>query len=288
MNRLRLCLLVTLHVALACPVAAVAQQVVRLPMADGAAPSAITATLFKPASSREPAPAAAIFHGCGGIGVNVTRMAQRLAGQGFVALLVDSFGVRGVSNACTRNWPTPAQARDRTRDIDAAVAWLAAQTFVAADRIAVMGYSYGGGVVLMWSLQPPPDRRRPDSKGADARAVIAVYPDCALLDGGAPPAARQPTLMAMAERDDWTPVRQCEAMLARVAPGRERIETRVYPGAHHSFDAVGVPVTWLAAAGNRSKPNGCCGAHYGYHAPAYAQFLQDVDAFVGRHLRGPR
>ena len=280
--------LLGLLAALACPVAADAQQAVRLPMADGAPPSAITATLFKPASTREPAPAVAIFHGCGGIGVNITGMAQRLAGQGIVALLVDSFGTRGIRNACTRNWPTPAQARDRTRDIDAAVAWLAAQKFVAADRIAVMGYSYGGGVVLMWSLLPASDRPRVDSKPVGARAVIAVYPDCALLGGGGASAARQPVLMAMAERDDWTPVRQCEAMLTRVAAGRERIETRVYPGAHHSFDAVGVPVTWLAAAGNRSKPNDCCGAHYGYHAPAYARFLQDLDAFLGRHLPGSR
>ena len=64
------------------------------------------------------------------------------------------------------------------------------------------------------------------------------------------------------------------------------LETRI--GAVRGSDAVGVPVTWLAAAGNRSKPNDCCGAHYGYHAPAYARFLQDVDAFLGRHLPGSR
>lgn len=259
------------------PHAAHAQQAVRLPTVDGGKPAAVAGTLFRPVGVREPAPAVAIFHGCGGIGVNVTRMAQRLAGQGLVALLVDSFGARGIVQACTRNWPTVPQAHDRTRDVDAALAWLKAQTFVAADRVAVMGYSYGGGVVLMRGLRP--------QKDWGARAVLAVYPDCALLDGEPAVAAGQPILMAMAELDDWTPVAQCEALLSRVTQGRALIETRIYPGAHHSFDAVGLPVTYLAAAGNRSKPNNCCGAHYGHHAPAYAAFLRDVDAFVERRLR---
>lgn len=254
-----------------------AQQPVRLPIAGGGSPAAIGGTLFRPAAVPGGAPAVAIFHGCGGIGVNITRMAQRLSQRGLVALLVDSFGARGIVAACTRNWPTLAQATDRTRDIDAAVAWLKAQPYVAADRVAVMGYSYGGGVVLLRALRA--------DKALDVRAAIAVYPDCGLLAGGAAPVAHQPVLMAMGELDDWTPVRQCEAMLARVATGRDRIETRIYPGAHHSFDAVGLPVTYLATAGNRSKPNDCCGAHYGYHAPAYARFLVDLDSFIDRRLR---
>ena len=133
--------------------AAQAQQAVRLPSADGKPPTALAATLFKPASAQGPARAVALFHGCGGVGMNVSRMAQRLAGQGIAALVVDSFGPRRITDACTRNWPSVAQAADRTRDIDTAVAWLRTQPFVAADRIAVMGYSYGGGVVLMRSLR---------------------------------------------------------------------------------------------------------------------------------------
>lgn len=259
--------------------AAQAQQAVRLPSVDGKPPAALAATLFKPPSSHGPLPAVAIFHGCGGVGVNVTRMAQRLASRGVTALLVDSFGARRIKDACTRHWPTVAQAEERTRDIDAAVAWLKSQPFVAGDRIAVMGYSYGGGVVLMRTLR----------RALAVRAVIAVYPDCALPDSDAAAlAVRQPTLLALAALDDWTPVRQCEAMLARLGEGRDRVEHRTYAGAYHSFDAVGLPVTYLAAAGNRSKPNNCCGAHYGYNAAAYAQFLQDLDAFVDRHLRAER
>ena len=43
-----------------------------------------------------------------------------------------------------------------------------------------------------------------------------------------------------------------------MAEGRDLIETRVYEGAHHSFDALGLPVRYLDGVGNRSKPGGCC------------------------------
>ena len=281
---------ILLAVAAGLAVPAAAQQQVRVPVVDGGAPLTLAATLFRPAGAPGPAPAVAILHGCGGVGVNVTRMAQRLAARGYVALLVDSFGARGIRDACTRNWPTLAQAAERARDPVAAVAWLRAQPFVAADRVAVMGYSYGGGVTLMRALEPArgaTSAARPPAAPL-ARAVIAVYPDCALPhpDSGAL-VARQPVLMAMAERDDWTPVAQCEALLARIGDGRGRIEAKIYPGAYHSFDAVGLPVRYLAAAGNRSKPGGCCGAHYGHDPDAYARFVVDVDLFLARELRGP-
>ena len=89
-------------------------------------------------------------------------------------------------------------------------------------------------------------------------------------------------MIAMGELDDWTPVRQCQALLERVKVDRDLIETHVYPGAHHSFDALGLPVRYLEGVGNRSKPGGCCGAHYGANEAAWRQFTVDVKAFLAR------
>jgi dienelactone hydrolase len=252
-----------------------AQQAVRVPVEIGGGGLQLPATLYRP---QQPArhPAVALFHGCGGVGQNLLRMAQLLAAKGYVTLAVDSFTTRGIRDACTSRWPTVAQAIERVEDIRASVRWLGARADVDAARIAVMGYSYGGGVALLHALDGEPA----------ARATIAVYPDCALQDRlGSTLVNRRPMLMAMAELDDWTPVRQCEALLSRVKGGRDLIETRIYPGAHHSFDAVGLPVRYLASAGNRSKPNNCCGAHYGYNAEAWAAFQRDVEAFLARALR---
>ena len=67
-------------------------------------------------------------------------------------------------------------------------------------------------------------------------------------------------------------------------PSRGKVETRIYPDAHHSFDALGLPVRYLAGAGNRSKPGGCCGAHYGANEAAWKAFVADTKAFLARHL----
>jgi dienelactone hydrolase len=267
---------------LLCVGTASAQQQVRIPLPPGGGVAQIAATLRQAAT--RPSPAVVILHGCGGIGQNHSRMAQRLAQQGYATLLMDSFSSRGIVDACARNWPTPADAERRAHDIDGALAWLAARPDIAADRIAVMGYSYGGGVLLLRALQRT---GAPAAAGPRMRAAIAVYPDCALA-AEARPTVAQPLLMTMAERDDWTPASQCMALLSRLSGGRELVQTAVYPGAHHSFDAVGLPVRYLAAAGNRSKPNNCCGAHYGHSESAYRQFLIDVDAFLARHLGAAR
>ena len=95
---------------------------------------------------------------------------------------------------------------------------------------------------------------------------------------------RLPTLMAMGALDDWTPVKQCEALLGRIKADRDVIETHVYPDAHHSFDALGLPVRYLDGVGNRSKPGGCCGAHYGANEAAWKAFVADTKAFLARHL----
>jgi dienelactone hydrolase len=79
-------------------------------------------------------------------------------------------------------------------------------------------------------------------------------------------------------------VSQCRAVIDRIVAGRDLVETKVYEGAHHSFDALGLPVRYLDGVGNRSKPAGCCGAHYGAHEPAWQQFVIDVKAFLARNL----
>ena len=201
----------------------------------------LAAQLYRPASP-QPAPAVAIFHGCGGVGVNNTRMAELLKAWGYVALVVDSFSARGLKDVCGRNWPTQAAAEERAHDIDAALAWLGKQSFVDARRLAFMGYSYGGGVAMLRALSPASDTAAP----TPARAAILIYPDCALAD----------------------------ALGSKLAV------------AHHSFDALGLPVRYLDGVGNRSKPGGCCGAHYGANEAAWQAFVIDVKAFLAKSL-GP-
>ncbi len=261
-----------------CAAPAMAQRNVVVPVEEGSRTVRLDAQLFRPAHVAGAVPAVAIFHGCGGPGQNTARMAGLLASWGYVALVVDSFSARGLKDVCGRNWPTQADAEARAHDIDAALAWLARQSFVDAGRIAFMGYSYGGGVAALRAFSS-----RLGDAAPPARAAILVYPDCALADAlGARLAVRQPTLIAMGALDDWTPVSQCKAVIDRVVQGRDLIETRIYEGAYHSFDALGLPVRYLKDVGNRSKPGGCCGAHYGANEAAWKAFVADVKAFLAK------
>jgi dienelactone hydrolase len=255
-------------------------QAVRVPVEQAGRALQLTAQLYRPASP-QPLPAVAIFHGCGGVGVNNTRMAELLKSWGYVALVVDSFTSRGLKDVCGRNWPSQADAEKRVLDIDAAGLWLSAQDYVKGSQLAFMGYSYGGGVGLLRALSARTDIRVPSGW----RAAILVYPDCGLGEAIGPALRpRLPTMLAMGALDDWTPVKQCEALLERVKVDRDLIETHVYPGAHHSFDALGLPVRYLEGVGNRSKPGGCCGAHYGANEEAFGQFTGDVKACLARYL----
>lgn len=258
-----------------------AQQAVRVKM-DGGTPDTsfdLPGQIWRPAAAK--APAVALFHGCGGVGVNNARMAGLLRDWGYVALVVDSFSSRGLKDVCGRNWPTQADADKRALDIDVAGLWLRAQDYVEPSRMAFMGYSYGGGVGLLRALSADVERGVP----VGWRAAVLVYPDCALGEAVGPKLRpRMPTLMAMAALDDWTPVKTCEALLQRVSADRDLIETRIYPDAHHSFDALGLPVRYLDGVGNRSKPGGCCGAHYGANEAAWKQFVADTRAFLAKHL----
>jgi dienelactone hydrolase len=260
---------------LACGRTVDAQQNVRVPVEQNGRTVQLASQLFRPPGGSA-APAIAIFHGCGGPGQNTARMAGLLASWGYVALVVDSFSSRGLTDVCGRNWPSQADAEKRAGDIDAALQWLAGQNFVDAKRLAFMGYSYGGGMAMLRALSPT-------DAAPIARAAILVYPDCALADALGPKVTvRQPTLFAMGALDDWTPVPQCQAVIGRVVRGRHLVETRVYEGAHHSFDALGLPVRYLSGVGNRSKPGGCCGAHYGANEAAWKAFVIDVKAFLAK------
>src|SRR6267154_4319215 len=138
---------------------ALAQQQVRVKIDGGDTKIDLPAQLYRPATT--PAPAVAIFHGCGGVGANNTRMAELLKSWGYVALVVDSFSSRGLKDMCGRNWPSQAEAEKRALDIDAAGLWLNSQGYVKGGQLAFMGYSYGGGVGLLRALSPVTGIRAP-------------------------------------------------------------------------------------------------------------------------------
>jgi dienelactone hydrolase len=189
-------------------------------------PLILTAKLTKP-DGDGPFPAVVLFHGCGGILLKRDNpWAERLSNWGYVALQVDSFRPRGVTSVCADRSSNSRFIPKRVRDAYDAKDYLSGLSFVDRNRIGVMGWSHGGWATLRTLFEKERD---------PFRAAIAFYPWCdvPMADLNAP------LSILTGDADDWCPAQRC---ISRMPSGNSTHEVtlKVYPHAHHDFDARGV------------------------------------------------
>ena len=169
---------------------------------------------------------------------------------------------------------------DQMGDAYAALRYLAAKPFVRASRVALMGFSMGGGSVLL-SLEKGVMEHRHAEK---FRAGIAFYPLCQYASG----ISSAPVLVLIGDADDWTPSSSCEAMVAGQselgasrAPGdRSSIELVIYPGVHHGFDELElsiIPTRGITFKGHRLE----------FDEEAMRNSIAKVRAFLQRTIGTP-
>ena len=139
--------------------------------------------------------------------------------------------------------------RERVEDVMAARQWLMQQSWVARDRISLIGWAHGASAVL-WAVRPQLSSRGTEP---DFRSAIAFYPDCR-ISAGLGWSARVPTLLLIGAKDDVSSPPACRQMIEG-ARGRSAL-TRivVYPGAYHDFDRA----QSAAACGSRQCPMPPC------------------------------
>lgn len=230
-----------------------------------------------------PHPAVVALHGCAGLTERDGRPSarhddwgQRLAAQGFVVLMPDSFGSRGLGPQCKVKTRSVSPARERVADAEAARDFLAARPDVRPDAINLLGWSNGGSSVLhaVASVHRPP-AGRPDF----ARAV-AFYPGCRKIVESGAWSTRMPLLILIGTADDWTPAAPCQE-LAEAARGRGEDVTMVtYPGAYHDFDHPDLPVHVVSGLAFTASGSGT--AHTGTDPTARAAAILRVPAFLAR------
>jgi dienelactone hydrolase len=233
-----------------------------------------------------PFPAVAMLHGCSGlltrggkIGANARFWAEHFRAHGYVALLVDSFTARGIDEVCTGRH-TLSTVRDRADDARGALQFVRQRADVQADRVGLVGWSNGAAAVLSVLFNKDEPQR-------DFRAAVAFYPSCRRTYPGGPdyrPYA--PLLVLTGAKDDWTPPAPCVQWTERAQVFGAPMHIRVYPGAHHGFDAPNNPVHYRPEVRNRNKPGGCCGATVSTEPVARADAIQEVTQFFALELGG--
>lgn len=229
---------------LAAGAGAQAQEKVSFPSRDG---TILDGYLFRAGQGNGPAPAVVFAHGCGGLigknGINAreTDWAQRLTGDGYSVLMVDSFTPRGVKSMCAPSTFRSEVYRARPQDMYGALAYLQAQPFVDPGRIALMGWSQGGGAVLNTLRAKSAARPAGLAPARDFQAAIAFYPGSCRPErqpGGW--SSRIPLLVLTGEKDVWTPLAPCEALLSEAARAGSPVTLHIYAGAYHDFDWPGL------------------------------------------------
>jgi dienelactone hydrolase len=197
--------------------------------------------LFAPAGAGAH-PAVVMMHGCGGalsrngsLNSRHVMWGEFLASQGYVALMLDSFTLRGIKEICTEKFGERAlKEDDRVNDAYAALGWLRGRSDVDAARISILGWSHGGGSVLATITKPP-------ANGPGFAAAVAFYPGCTRR-AKAPQKFRPyaPLLVLIGEADDWTPAAPCKALAAAVSARGDSMQIVTYPDTCHDFDNPGI------------------------------------------------
>ncbi|MFQ6017354.1 MAG: dienelactone hydrolase family protein [Kiloniellaceae bacterium] len=238
-------------------------------------PTRVHALMYRP-DGPGPFPAVVLMHHAGGLYNRrgqvrriYTDWAGKLKDWGYVALIVDSYGSRGVEHLFDiGHWKDRAY---QVADAFGALRYLHGQPFVDGERIAVMGFSRGGFAVLnvledggaaMYHDHPLP-----------FRAGVAFYPIC-----------REhmyrkftaPLLVLVGEKDDATPADTCARTVEDARALDSQAAIIVYPGAHHSFDdPEKIPLRYYARQGY----------HMGYQRKAHKASIEDVRQFLATHLK---
>lgn len=184
--------------------------------------------IFRPEGAG-PHPAVAFVSGCSGFTPSFApksyeRPAEQLQAQGFVVLFVDYLGRRELES-CAKGKLAHA---DVANDLVFATLWLTSQPSVDPARISAIGWSYGGGALLLALA----DR----AELGISRAVV-FYPDCRPVKPWKRPT---PTLVLLAGDDDVAPGKACQAVVKKNAVP-DAVKIVVYPGARHGFDVAELP-----------------------------------------------
>lgn len=199
--------------------------------------------IYKPAGPG-PFPAVVVSHTCGGVQSHVGDWTTALVKAGYVVMVMDSFTQRGIRNSC--------QGRGGVRPSDGAVdsfralEHLAAQPYVAKQRIGMVGFSWGAMVGLLAARKEMAQLMKKDLR---YRAIVSLYPHCFLPEAPTPrgkapveflgPDTDRSLLVLMGGQDEETPPKFClprlEALKAKGAP----VDWHVYPNTTHGWDMRG-------------------------------------------------
>ncbi|MFY8043848.1 MAG: dienelactone hydrolase family protein [Rhodoferax sp.] len=199
--------------------------------------------LYKP-DGPGPFPALVLLHQCGGLqrgkfsNTSMLEWAKKAVARGYVALLIDSLGPRGVDTVCYGfkggvNWGRGL------KDVQQAAQYLRTLEYVDKNRVALAGYSWGAAVGLLASSSKAVETLNVPGR---FNAIASFYPPCHLKPKGRNPyelitnGIDRPLLVLLGGQDNETPPQECIDRLEPMKQAGASIELHTYPEASHCWD----------------------------------------------------
>ncbi len=184
--------------------------------------------LAYPKDAKEPLPGVLVVHDWMGVGDYAKRRAEQLAELGYVALAADIYGDGKIAadvEEAKKLAGSYKQDRPLLRArVNAGLAALKAQSGVAANKVAAMGYCFGGTTVLELGRS-----------GADIAGVVSFHGG---LDTPTPQDAKNihaKVLVLHGADDPFVPAEHVAAFEDEMRKGGVDWQLVAYGGAVHSF-----------------------------------------------------
>lgn len=187
-------------------------------------------------------PAVIILHSSSGIDSTGRFYARALNNAGIATLELDLWGARGLQGGSANR---PATPQETLPDVFAALHYLLQQPNINAEKIGVIGFSWGGVLSMLTATE-----QYMAMTGTPFRFAghVAHYPVCWLYNNvpgfefanltGAP------VLIQTGELDDYDLPETCPLMVANLSEvDKETVELNTFKNAYHAWDRL--EAEWL-------------------------------------------
>ena len=170
-------------------------------------------------------PAVIMVHEFWGLKESILGKAQALADEGYVVVAPDAMRGNTTSWLVRAIWQTIRKERDEINtDLATTYAWLSQQEDVNANRIAVMGFCFGGSAAMHYSLENP-----------DLTATAIFYGSGLITEADALKAMPGPVLGIFGETDASIPVEEVNGFEAALTDAGIENQISIYADKGHAF-----------------------------------------------------
>ena len=188
-------------------------------------------------------PAVLVLHGSAGVDSRGEFYIESLNDAGFATLEIDMWAARGLTGGGDR----PALPTLTVPDAFGALKYLSEIPHIDAERIGIMGFSWGGVVTMLSATEA---YATTFGNGLTFAAHVAHYPVCWGYNIGIPGMefhnlTGNPLLIQIGNLDDYDEGSlPCEHLIASLSEAEQLTTSlNVYPNAYHAWDRLQPPVT---------------------------------------------